>query len=174
VPFLYKLASLIDKIRPVKIAYAHCDIPCGIYDPHHAQMAAQTVIRMNNLIAELPKLTPDTKPEERQQIVHKLARYTKVKEEHAEICKHEIRIIWGDYFKEEHKQKFPELHDLVWKIMKAASKARQETNLQAAEELLELVNKFAEIFWKTKGVDVVRAEAAGYPTKKAMVYPKVK
>lgn len=169
---LYKLFQLIDKIKPANIAYAHCDIPCGIYDPHHAQMAAHTVIRMVDLINELPKLTPELKPEERREILHKLNRYIAVKEQHAELCKHEVRILWGDYFKPEHVQKYPELHELVWKVMKLGSKARQEINLQASEELLETVNKIAEIFWKTKNVETVRRKSF-YPTEREMVYPKV-
>ena len=170
---IHKLFQMIEKIMPAKVAYAHCDIPCGIYDPHHAQMATHTVIRMVDLINELPTLTVELKPEQRQEILHKLDRYIAVKEQHAEICKHEVRIIWGDYFKPEHVQKFPELHELVWKIMKLASKARQEVNLQASEELLEAANKFAEIFWKTKGKETVRVKATFYPTEREMVYPKL-
>src|SRR3990172_4742170 len=155
---LYQLFKMLDKIKPAKVAYAHCDIPCGIYDPHQAQVAEHTVIGMIKLLNELPKeQTPET--------AFKLARYTAVKEQHAEICKHEVRIIWGDYFKPEHLEKFPELHELVWKIMKGASKAKQEINLPAAEDLLENINKFAEIFWKTKGVETVRAKSF-YPTER--------
>ena len=173
-PWLHKLLKLLDKIKPAKVAYAHCDIPCGIYDPHLAQLAAHTVIRMINLINELlPQMKPDIPPEQRRDIIHKIQRYTSVKEQHAELCKHEVRIIWGDYFKPEHLEKFPKLHELVFKIMKLGSKARQEVNLQVAEELLDAVNKFAEIFWKTKGKESVRVKATFYPTESEMVYPKV-
>lgn len=160
--FLYSLLKLMDKIHPARIAYAHCDIPCGIYDPHLAQLAAHTVIRMENLI-------DDAKND-----AHKIARYTAVKEQHAELCKHEIRILWGDYFKPEHVEKYPELHDLVWKVMKLGSKVKQEVSLQASEELLEAVNKIAEIFWKTRGLDTTRVKATFYPTGNETVYPKFK
>ena len=136
--------------------HAHCDIPCGIYDPHAAQIAALTVVRMDQLIAELPKPGPQTTPEERDAYVHKLSRYTTVKEEHAETCKRELRVIWGDYFTPEHAQKFPELHGLFWDAMKAASKARQDVNLQTAQTLLDNVQKIAELFWKSKGAEVHR------------------
>lgn len=173
-PLLYTLFELLDKIFPAKIAYAHCDIPCGIYDPHLAQMAAHTVIRMVTLINELtPKMTPDAKPEQMQDIMHKIARYTAVKEHHAELCKHEIRILWGDYFKPEHVQKNPDLHDLVWKVMKLGSKVKQEVNLQSSEDLLETVNKIAEIFWKTKDMGTVRYKSP-YPTARETVYPAPK
>ena len=137
----------------VSRVHAHCDIPCGIYDPHGSQLAALTIIRMNQLIGELPKPGPQTTPEERDAYVHKLSRYTKVKEEHAELCKHELRVLWGDYFTPEHLQKFPELHQLFWEAMKAASKVRQEVNLKLAEELLSKVQKIGEVFWKTKGAE---------------------
>ncbi|MBI2005540.1 MAG: superoxide dismutase, Ni [Candidatus Aenigmarchaeota archaeon] len=171
--FLHSVFTLIDRVHPTKIAYAHCDIPCGIYDPHLAQMAAHTVIRMVNLIHELQ--TPGENPtfEQRKEIIHKISRLTAVKEEHAEICKREIRILWGDYFKPEHAQKFPELHELVWKVMKLGSKAKQGIDLKSAEELLETVNKIAGIFWKTKGIDTVKGNAP-YPTEKETVYPKIK
>ena len=159
--FLHSIFKAIDKVYPAKIVYAHCDIPCGIYDPHAAQMAAHTVIRMVKLLTEA------------QGDPHKMARLTKVKEEHAELCKHEIRILWGDYFKPEHVEKYPDLHELVWKVMKLGSKARQEVNLQAAEELLETVNKIAEIFWETKGMKTTRIKATFYPTENETVYPKV-
>ena len=138
------------------VVQAHCDIPCGIYDPHGAQLAALTVVRMNQLIAELPKPGPQTTPEERDVYVHKLSRYAKVKDEQAELCKQELRILWGDYFTPEHLQKFPELHGLFWEAMKLASKVRQEVNLQTAQDLLAKIQKIAETFWKSKGVDVRR------------------
>ena len=157
---------------PGLMVRAHCDIPCGIYDPHHAQLAAHTVIRMNMLINDLPKPSPSDPPEKRQEYHNKLARYIATKEQHAEVAKQEIRILWGDYFKPEHLQQFPKLHDLVFQAMKTASKARQEINLQAAEDLLKATNEIAEVFWKTKGKDVVRAKAA-YPTEREIVVPKL-
>lgn len=143
-------------MRRLLTVHAHCDIPCGIYDPHQAQLAALTIIRMNQLIAELPKPGPQTTPEERDAYVHKLSRYTQVKEEHAEACKRELRVLWGDYFTPEHVQKFPELHGLFWDAMKLASKARQEVSLQVAQDLLTKVQKIGELFWKTKGAEVRR------------------
>jgi len=172
--FLHTVLELVDKAHPAKIVHAHCDIPCGIYDPHIAQMAAHTVIRMVNLINELKSPGENPTFEQRKEIMHKINRYTAVKEEHAELCKKEIRILWGDYFKPEHVEKYPELHEFVWKVMKLASKARQEINSQASEELLETVNKIAEIFWETKGLDTAKVKATFYPTGNETVYPKFK
>ena len=158
--FLYKLFKTLDKLMPAKEVSAHCDIPCGIYDPYYAQIAAHSVIRMVNLINEASsKMNSNASMEERAVFVSKIQRYTAVKEEHAEIVKKEVRIIWGDYFKLEHLQQHPELHELVFKIMKLGSKARQEVNIDASKELLENVQKFAEIFWKTKGMSTMKVKA---------------
>jgi len=82
-------------ILPLNIAYAHCDIPCGIYDPHQAQLAAHTVIRMTQLLLEI-KREDETKAE------HDVARATHVKEEHSSIIEEELETLRNDYFKEEH------------------------------------------------------------------------
>ncbi|HTT16747.1 MAG TPA: superoxide dismutase, Ni [Thermoplasmata archaeon] len=148
------LAWLIDArdaVLPPRTVEAHCDIPCGIYDPHEAQIAALTVLRMDQLIAEAPMPPADAKPEDRAAYVSKLARYTAVKEQHAERVKHEVRVIWGDYVTADHLKAHPQLSDLVFRILKQASKARQSSALADAQELVKLVQEFAELFWTTKG-----------------------
>lgn len=165
------LLTILSRFLPTKIAYAHCDIPCGIYDPHQAQLAAHTVIRMTNLINAL-KASSDNPPfEERKKIISQIARLTRVKEEHAEFVKHEVRILWGDYFKEEHLREYPNLHNLVFKTMKLASKARQEINIDAANELLGNVQQIAEIFWKTKNIQSAKIKSP-YPSGGAIIIPK--
>ncbi len=168
---LHIFFKTIDRISNFKEAHAHCDVPCGIYDTHRAQMAAHTVLRMVQLIHELPKHNENTTPHEMEEYSHKMARYTHTKEEHAEVVKHEVRILWGDYFKPEHLKDHPELHDLVWKAMKLGGKVKQEINLEASDELLKVVQKIAEIFRKTKGVETHRVKAP-YPTGAEMVVPK--
>ncbi len=151
--------ALLNRILPAEEASAHCDIPCGIYDPHLAQIGALTVVRMNQLIGELQAPGGGGGPpskEERDRYVNSLSRYIAVKEEHAELVKSEVRILWGDYFKPEHVEKYPDLHSTVWNIMKLASKNRQEVNMQAAQDLLAEVQKFAEAFWGSKGVSARR------------------
>ncbi|MEZ4180354.1 MAG: superoxide dismutase, Ni [Candidatus Doudnabacteria bacterium] len=155
---LLKLAAKLFGSTP---AWAHCDIPCGIYDPHRAQIATLTIIRMNQLAEQMG---------ESDHAVHDLMRLTAVKEEHAEILKQEIRIIWGDFFKIGHAAKHPELHDLTHKIMQTASHARQSFDLAVAEQLLELVNQFAEIFWQVKEVPTKKA-ICPYEPKKEVIYP---
>jgi len=141
----------IDRIAPPQTAHAHCDIPCGIYDPHLAQIAALSVIRMVQLLEKLETPT-GTDAAAMNAYGNSFDRYIAVKEEHAELVKREVRVIWGDYFKPEHLEKHPTLHQVTWDIMKLASKVRQEVNAQAAQDLLAKVQTFAEIFWDTKGV----------------------
>jgi nickel superoxide dismutase len=147
---------LRDAVHPPRPVFAHCDIPCGIYDPLEAQLSALTVLRMDQLIGELAMPPNDAKPEDRAAYVSKIARYTAVKETHGERVKSEVRVIWGDYFTPDHAGKFPHLHELTWKIMKAASKARQGTNLADAQELVKLVQEFSDVFWQTKGAKTMR------------------
>jgi len=162
----YKLLETLDGRHGFEQAEAHCDIPCGIYDPHAAQISVLTVIRMIDLMADLEA----AHKEKDLEYFNSLARYIAVKEEHAELCKREIRVMWGDYFKAEHVEKFPELHTLTHKIMQLASKCRQTTNRATALELLAAVNRFAEIFWDTKGVAVKRVKAP-YKPGEEIVYP---
>lgn len=155
------------KLLPSKTIYAHCDIPCGIYDPHNMQMASHTVIRMTDLIKKEPD--PELKSDEAAvAYTNKVVRMIKVKEDHAEILKKELAVLWSDYFKPEHIEKFPELHDLVWKTMKLASKTKQEVNLEASEELLANTQKIAEIFFETKGLKSKKVKAP-YPTEREIV-----
>ena len=150
------LTELLDVAVPPRAVRAHCDIPCGIYDPHEAQLSALTVVRMDQLIGELPKPPHDAKPEDHEAYHAKLARYTLVKEQHAERTKTELRILWGDYFTPDHVKQYPTLHESFWGAMKAASKARQGTVLGDAQDLLKRVQEIAEIFWKTKGAKTQR------------------
>ena len=168
---IHKFLAAIDRIMPFEEAFAHCDVPCGIYDTHRAQMACHTVIRMVQLMHDLPKHTEKTSAHEMEDYTHKMARYVHTKEEHAEVVKHEIRILWGDYFKPEHLKDHPELHDLVWKVMKLGGKVKQEIDIDSSKQLLETVQKIAEIFYRTKGIEYTRVKAP-YPTGGELVLPK--
>ena len=163
------ILSLVSGITHAETAYAHCDYPCGIYDPHQAQIGALTVIRMMDLMNELEKSHEHHDLEFRNNMVRAIA----LKEEHAELVKREIRVIWGDYFKAEHLEKHPETNDLVREIMQLGSKCRQTADPANGAKLLEAVNKFAEIFWDTKGKKTFHAKAP-YKPEAEVVYPDLK
>ena len=162
---------LISQVLPTKIAYAHCDIPCGIYDPHNAQMAAHTVLRMTNLLNELKPSKEEPEFEERKRIISQISRLTKVKEKHGGMVEEELGTLENDYFKEEHFAKFPELKKLIEDAVKLSIKTRQNIDMKSAEEMLEKVMQIAEIFYKTKDLEPVRI-SSGYPTKGEIVSHK--
>ena len=149
----------------IKEAQAHCDIPCKIYDPVVIQIAALTVVRILDIIEE--KKLDTSKIDD----VSELARLTLEKENQAKIVKDETRIIWGDYFKQPQIEVFPNVHDLVHSIMMQGSKCKQSLDRENATKLVDLVNDFSEIFWKTKDVPTIRVTAP-YPPALEMVVPK--
>ncbi len=148
--------SIVDRISRPAPARAHCDIPCGIYDPHAAQVAALTVIRMVQLIQALPKPESSASKDALDTYAMQMSRYTSVKEEHAKLCEHELVVLWTDYFRPEHVEKFPNLHDLFWKATKLTSTVKQQLSMDAAQQLLAACQDIAEIFWQTKGVSTRR------------------
>lgn len=154
---------MFENIERVK---AHCDVPCGIYDTSAATMAALSVIRMIDLIDAKMEM----KPENEAQYLNDMARYIAVKEEEAVKCKEEIRIIWGDFIKPPHIEQYPEIHQIVHNIMTKGGAAKQHVSRQKAMDLLEEVNKFSEIFWKIKGVEIKRIKAP-YAPNEEVVYP---
>ncbi len=136
--------SLFSKILPSNIVYAHCDVPCGIYDPKPAQIAAATVLKMVQKINDLPKDNPTA--QDRNAFV----RMVWTKEEHARKCKEELLILWTDYFKSEHISLFSNLHEVFWQAAKLCSKNKQEVSLESAQELVKAVDGIASMFAKAE------------------------
>lgn len=151
----------------LKEVKAHCDVPCGIYDPIVAQIAALSVIRMVDLM-EVGVKTKEPLGEALYQ--NNMSRYIATKEEEAMKCKDEIRIIWGDFIKAPQIADNPEIHGIVHNIMVLGGAVKQHVSRDKAMELLEEVNKFAEIFWKIKGVKTKVAKSP-YAPNEDVVYP---
>ncbi|MBI2765854.1 MAG: superoxide dismutase, Ni [Chloroflexi bacterium] len=140
--------SLIRRIlRPSAIADAHCDGPCGVYDPASARIAAEAVLSMEKKIAALG---------DGQDLatVNTRTRFIEIKESQAEIVKHELDILWHDYFKPEHLEKYPELHTTFWQAAKLCSKNKTESDPANGEALMAAIEKIHGMFWATKGRDV--------------------
>lgn len=150
---------MFDRMRNLKKLWevgeveAHCDGPCGVYDPASARIAAEAVLSMTRklLALEYPK---DGDEKTRKAYEHTFARYVKIKEEQAEIAKRELLILWTDYFKPEHAEKIPNLHETFWKAAKLCSKCKVELNEEAAQQLLQAIQEVHGIFWKTKNREV--------------------
>lgn len=158
-----RLVQILLRLLPEQTVFAHCDIPCGIYDPTSAQIAAHTVVRMVSLLNELKPSSPEPPFEERKKIISQVARLTQVKERHGELVEEELGTLENDYFKEEHFKKFPDLKDLISEAVKLSITVRQNIDVEAANQLLEKIQKIAEIFYKSKGLEPVRI-ASGFPT----------
>jgi nickel superoxide dismutase len=163
---IYKILKALDSKVEIKEARAHCDVPCGIYDPITAQIAALTVVRMIDLMHKLDGEGDKSSVE----FANSMSRYVQVKEEHAEKTKHEIRVIMGDAIKAPHLEKFPELPGLFQEIMQVGSASRQTANRDNGVKLVEKINQFADIFWQIKEIPTKRANAP-YAPNLELVYP---
>tara|TARA_B100000614_G_C14344297_1_gene410229 strand:- start:60 stop:533 length:474 start_codon:yes stop_codon:yes gene_type:complete len=143
------LNSLLNKNSNKKV-YAHCDGPCGVYDPASARVAAEAVLSMTK---KLIALTPpsNTNSDEWSAYNNTFSRYVAVKEDQAKETKKEILILWTDYFKPVHLETYPDLHETIWKAAKLCSACKVNIDLSQAEELMNYVEKIHNIFWESKG-----------------------
>ncbi len=139
------LFHLLLNALPTQPVFAHCDVPCGIYDPKPAQIAAATVAKMVEKIDALPEMGKMSMDDH-----NNFVRMVSTKEEHAQKCKTELLILWTDYFKPEHVEKFPELHDTFWKAAKLCSENKQHVSKESAEKLVAVVDEIADVFAKSK------------------------
>lgn len=121
----------------IKPVYAHCDLPCGVYDPAQARIEAESVLAIQEKMAAFE--------------VDDRVRALFIKEQRAELVKHHLWVLWTDYFKPEHLEKYPDLHDKFWKAAKQAGECKHHSEPAEGKKLLEMIDGIAEIFWETKG-----------------------
>ncbi len=141
--------SILNKTTISKV-HAHCDGPCGVYDPASARVAAEAVLSMTKkLIALAPPNS--TNSEDWAAYSNTFSRYVAVKEEQAKETKKEILILWTDYFKPVHLETYPDLHETIWKAAKLCSSCKVNIDQSQAEELMNYVEKIHNIFWESKG-----------------------
>ena len=133
------LGRLLTTLLPTITAKAHCDLPCGVYDPAQARIEAESV---KGIIAKY-----DASDDEvfRQRCVI-------IKEQRSELVKHHLWVLWTDYFKPEHLERYPQLHDLFWKTTKLAGASGTKGSMDAAvaQQLLDKIEEISEVFWETK------------------------
>jgi nickel superoxide dismutase len=139
------LSRFVDLIRPSRVAHAHCDLPCGVYDPAQARIEAESVMAIQKKYqdADSQKKASETADDFR-------ARCLIIKEERADLVKHHLWVLWTDYFKPEHLEKHAELHDVFWKATKAAGEAKKSQDPAQGQQLLDLIKEIDTIFWETK------------------------
>ncbi len=131
------------KISFIKPVYAHCDVPCGIYETDTLQHAAATCFRMIEKIEALGELDSNEKQ-------NNFVRMVNTKEKHAQKAKDEMYVLWSDYFKPEHLEKFPDLHNTFWMAVKQASKVKQTVSKEECQKLIEAAAKISELFAQSK------------------------
>jgi nickel superoxide dismutase len=133
-------------LRPRRIVHAHCDIPCGIYDPDQARIEAESCLRI------IEKYQESSDELFQARCIH-------VKEERAELVKHHLDVLWHDYFKPEHLEKYPDLHETFWKATKQASKVKQSLDADAAHQLLSMIDTIGGIWVATGGAEKTRVKS---------------
>ena len=126
-------------LTPRTIVHAHCDLPCGVYDPAQARIEAESV----KAICEKYQASDD--PEFR-------TRALVIKEERAQLVKHHLWVLWTDYFKPPHFEAYPNLHQLFNEATKLAGAGgtKGSVDVETADKLLAKIDEIAEIFWATK------------------------
>lgn len=122
--------------RFIKPVYAHCDLPCGVYDPAQARIEAQSVLAIQEKYQGMDE--------------EGKTRALFIKERRAELVKHHLWVLWTDYFKPEHLEKHPDLHEKFWKATKQAGECKHHSEPAEGKKLLEMIDEIAEIFWATK------------------------
>ena len=124
------------KLPFVKRVYAHCDLPCGVYDPAQARIEAQSVYEIMQKYEELDEAGK--------------IRAIFIKEQRAELVKHHLWVLWTDYFKPPHLEQYPDLHEKFWLATKQAGECKHHTDPADGQKLLDMIDEIAEIFWATK------------------------
>lgn len=146
------MKTLLSQIRqrfPAQdVVSAHCDGPCGVYDPASARIAAEAALSMTKKILALGP------GDGSHATANSLSRYIAIKEEQAHLAKTELLVLWTDYFKPVHLEAHPDLHDKFWQAAKLCSAVKVEVNLEKAEALMAAIQEIHQIFWATKGRDV--------------------
>lgn len=124
------------KLFALKPVYAHCDLPCGVYDPAQARIEAESIKAMMHKYADLDE--------------HNKQRAIMLIEQRAELVKQHLWILWTDYFKPVHLETHPELHTLFWNATKQAGECKHHLDEGVADELLAQIAVISDIFWQTK------------------------
>ncbi len=133
-------------------ANAHCDGPCGVYDPASARIAGEAVQSMTKKMVDLAENHGGDCGS--AGYINTMSRYAAIKEEEAQICKDELLVLWTDFFKPQHLESNPNLHEIFWKAAKLCSACKVEVSTIHAQELMDAIEEIHNLFWAVKGRDV--------------------
>ncbi len=142
-----QITTLIKNWFPAEEVSAHCDGPCGVYDPASARIAAEAVLSMTKKIVALDGKTDIAS-------INSMSRYIAIKEEQAHLAKEELLVLWTDFFKPVHLEAHPDLHTTFWNAAKLCSAVKVEVSLDHCNELMAAIENIHNMFWSIKGRDV--------------------
>jgi nickel superoxide dismutase len=142
------MSRLTRWLAPTTTALAHCDLPCGVYDPEQARIEAESCHRI------IEKYAANQDPTFRARAIH-------IKEERADLVKHHLDVLWHDYFKPEHLDAVPNLHELFWNATKQVSKVKASTDAADSQQLLDMIDEIDAAWKQTGGEEKTRV--AGRP-----------
>jgi nickel superoxide dismutase len=138
-----QLLSVLDRVSEPRTVYAHCDIPCSIYDPDLPRIEAESAYKA------IEKYHDSSDEVFRQRCVQ-------IKEQRVDIAKHHLSILWSDYFKPEHLDQVPNLHETFWNVLKQCSKVKASVDLEDAKTLLDMIDEVEQLWRKTGGPEKSR------------------
>lgn len=144
-PIISRILGIADAANPPRTVFAHCDIPCGVYDPEQARIEAESAYK---IIGKYH----DSDDE------HFRARCIGIKEARTELAKHHISVLWSDYFKPEHLEQYPDLHDVCWKALKQCSTVKRSLDAADAQTLLDLIDQIEDMWKGTGGLESTRKD----------------
>ena len=133
-------------------ANAHCDGPCGVYDPASARIAGEAVQSMTNKMITLSENHGSDCGS--AAYINTMSRYAAIKEEEAQKCKDELLVLWTDFFKPQHLENHPDLHETFWMAAKLCSACKVEVSATHAQELMDAIEEIHHLFWGVKGREV--------------------
>ena len=133
-------------------AEAHCDGPCGVYDPASARVAGEAVQSMTKKMIALAENHGNDCSS--ATYLNTMSRYAAIKEEEAQKCKDELLVLWTDFFKPQHLEAIPDLHDTFWNAAKLCSACKVEVSADHAQELMDAIESIHNMFWSAKGREV--------------------
>jgi nickel superoxide dismutase len=134
---LSRVLTFADRVSAPHPVHAHCDLPCGVYNPLQARIEAESVK------ACMEKFHGSDDPDFK-------VRSIAIKEDRAELVKHHLWVLWTDYFKPDHLAKVPDLHDLFWRATKKAGESKKTNDPAVGQELIDLCDEVGKAFAATK------------------------
>lgn len=138
-----RLLRFLDRVDAPDTVHAHCDIPCGVYDPEQARIEAESCLKIIQKYHDSDdQLFRD--------------RCVVVKEERAELAKHHISILWSDHFKPKHLDDMPNVHDVFWNALKQCSQVKRSVDQGEAQKLLDMIDEIDDMWKKTDGPSTTR------------------